>query len=149
MIYMLVAQAPPAFSLPRSVRALRGWRRLDPGHMRLPMPWALAALVISGMAPMNVKAALAALTMFVGYLRPVEAFRVRRQDLLAPMRPGGHHALLIHPADTDMVSKTGISNESVLLDACFAPWLGRMLTQVQAAHREDFLFGLTYGRFKT
>eukprot|EP00971_Amphidinium_carterae_P172262 3415135-Amphidinium_carterae.1 len=72
---MLAARAPPAFSLPRSVRALRGWRRLDPGHVRLPLPWSLASLIISAMAHRDVKSALAALTMFVGYLRPIEAFR--------------------------------------------------------------------------
>ena len=36
-----------AEDLPRSRRCLQGWRRMDPGQTRLPMPWELVALMIA------------------------------------------------------------------------------------------------------
>ena len=64
---------------------------------------------------------------FPNYLRPSELMRVRCQDVIPPAG-GPHHAgkawsLILHPAETGVSSKTGIFDESMLMDNEFFAYL--------------------------
>ncbi|CAK9013540.1 unnamed protein product [Durusdinium trenchii] len=57
-------------ALPRMVRALQGWTKIDPQKTRPPLPWELVAGIAMKMrARRRQRAALAVLTMFSAYLR--------------------------------------------------------------------------------
>ena len=67
----------------RSRRALKGWRNLDPGQSRTPLAWPLVAYIAMALLQLgNPPAALCVLTMFTTYMRPSEALKLRKCDLV-------------------------------------------------------------------
>lgn len=113
---------------PRSWRALRAWRRLTPSRSRRPWPlfvWAALAvtLVLRGFRDM-------AIFMLLGlgtYARPSELLGLRQKDLIPPVRGVSRFgSLLIAPAEIEATTKTGESDDSVLLDCAWMPWLDRL-----------------------
>jgi hypothetical protein len=106
--------------LPRSARALKGWRVSSPASQRLPMPRA-AAMAIAGFLAFQGFPSMAlwiALT-FVCYLRPSETMRLRNFHVVAPPSSCSTSAswgLLLHDASEGVPGKTGMLDDSVLID---------------------------------
>ena len=57
--------------------------------------------------------------------------------------------LRLHPASRGERLKTGATDESVMLDAADAPWLGPLLQQLLAGVPHRHLFGLSYPQAKS
>ena len=96
--------------MPRSMRALRGWRRLVPQKTRRPLPWSIVCaiamhLALAGGAGM----ALCWLLMVDCYLRPGEAVALECSQVLpgTRVRHMRHTVLLLHPDERGIASKTG------------------------------------------
>jgi integrase len=105
-------------ALPRSLLALRGWKRKAPAHSRLPLPYEAVALIATKLwekgCPWMAAYVLLNLT---AYLRPSEALKLHREDMVAPS--GGrylHWSVVLHPREKGMASKTQEYDEVVLLD---------------------------------
>ncbi|CAK0867888.1 unnamed protein product [Prorocentrum cordatum] len=106
-------------SLPRSAQALKGWKRLAPGRARLPLPWEVVALIALELL-LTGYWAMAAWTIitFHCYLRPSELQRVTA-EMLAPPVPGthvGNWAIVLHPSEEEISSKTREFDETVVFD---------------------------------
>ena len=74
--------------------------------------------------------ALLFLTMWTCYLRPSEALILKVRDLVMPTRSAPHHALVLHPVEAGVTSKTGIFNDGVSLENKWFPGLGRALEKM-------------------
>ena len=68
--------------------------------------------------------AAAVMLMFVAYLRPGEALKVKEEDLVKPSVVHPHFTLNLHPEERQETSKTGLMNETVMLDSVTVPCLG-------------------------
>lgn len=108
-------------SMPRSSRALLGWRKLVPPQMRLPITRP-AMLGIVGWLVANHQFGIALFTriMFDTYLRPSEAYHLTAGAVVRP-RPHAsegyrHFALIVNDAVTNRAGKTGETDESVIVD---------------------------------
>ena len=133
----------PKGMLPRMVRALQGWGKVDPQKTRPPLPWELVASLAMKMRRRGrLQPALATLTMFTAHLRPGECLAIQKTDLAKPMPKQEFHTLHLHPAERHEASKVGISEESIQLDAVQVQWLGLALEQLQSPG--PFLFDLGY-----
>jgi len=122
-------------SLPLTGRCLKGWRRIAPGHARLPIPWlALMAMVGQALFENQTSLALALLIMFFCYLRPGETMELVGDHLVPPGRlkttsefGGPYWGIVIRPRSEHKPSKVGAYDESVLLDVDPLQWMGPVL----------------------
>ncbi|CAK0826416.1 unnamed protein product [Prorocentrum cordatum] len=108
-------------ALPRAARALKGWSRLVPPQMRLPLP-RLAMLAVVGLLIQDRRFAEAvfARLAFDACLRPSEAYRLVAASLVEP-RAGSvdghqHWGMIVNDATTGGPGKTGATDESVIID---------------------------------
>ena len=117
-------------SLPRTLRSLRGWRRLCPSRTRIPFGWDVWAGVAAEMVRRGlVRMAIAILIGVDAYLRPSELLSLRTSSLVPPSPESGDSwSLLLHPSSRGARSKVGESDETVLLNS-------RRLTFLQPALR--------------
>ncbi|CAK0846614.1 unnamed protein product [Prorocentrum cordatum] len=124
-------------ALPRSSRALLGWKRKRPGHSRPPLPW----LVLCGVLEIlllkrEVAMACALCLMFHCYLRPGELLAMKAFQLVPPAAglQGGFRwwTLLLHPEELLVPSKTGELDDSLPLDAPELQWLAPRLRDLMA-----------------
>ena len=116
--------------LPRTVRALKGFKRLAPGSSRPPLPQvALFALVGAAMFIGLQSFALALLLGYNCYLRPGELLSLAPSQLIRPRQGSGtsRWALILAPEDGARASKTGEFDESVMIEMPEAPSLGAAL----------------------
>ncbi|CAK0869151.1 unnamed protein product, partial [Prorocentrum cordatum] len=114
--HILVGKRP----LPRSARALDGWRRLVPPQMRLPLPRSAAMAVAGWLIWMNLPSmAVCVALAFHAYLGPSEAHRLRVGSLAPPIPGSGFDAggIIVNDAKSGRHGKTGVMGESVLVDA--------------------------------
>ena len=106
--------------LPRTRAALTGWRRLAPARSRLPLPWPIAAMLITYLMEKKHGYAVATALAFAAYLRPSEVMRLRRCDLVPPVLGGQGGArklgIVLHSLELEISSKTGDFNESIVRD---------------------------------
>ncbi|CAK0896604.1 unnamed protein product [Prorocentrum cordatum] len=123
--------------LPRSSRALLGWKRKRPGHSRPPLPW----LVLCGVLEIlllkrEVAMACALCLMFHCYLRPGELLAMKAFQLVPPAAglQGGFRwwTLLLHPEELLVPSKTGELGDSLPLGAPELQWLTPALRDLKA-----------------
>lgn len=84
------------------------------------------------------------------YLRPSEAFRLRVQDIVKPVRKGSrgyrHYSILLHPMEEGVPSKTLQRDEMLALDLEYQKWLGPALVKtLRLDHRqkEHLAFNIT------
>lgn len=117
--------------LTESKEALKGWRKRRPGNMRLPVPeefvYDLATLALD---QNRVDLAMLLTVQMDAYLRPSEALDLTKAHLA---RPNGRRyplwGLVVAPADLGDQTKTGTSDDSVLLgDTTHNKWLGPAFT---------------------
>ncbi|CAK0883156.1 unnamed protein product [Prorocentrum cordatum] len=119
---MLMGSRP----LPRAFRALQGWTKLVPPQMRLPLQRvAMFAIVGALLSQGLLSQAVFVRIAFDTYLRPSEAYHLTAASLIAP-RSGAteghqHWALLVNDAASGGPGKTGVTDESVIVDDPL-PW---------------------------
>ena len=128
--------------LPRSDRALLGWKALLPPAQRLPLPRAAAGAIAGYMINMGrLELALFILFCFATYLRPGEAMRLRRRDVVRPQVHAGPSfavwGLIVNNAEDGRLGKTGLMDEAVLLDK--NDWLLKPLLALASLSPEDGL----------
>ena len=112
--------------LPRSLTAIRGFRRICPPATRQPLPWECACLVASLLAEEGQwLTAVATLLCFSLYARPSEVLRIRGGQLVPPIRRSGRAhscwSITLHPREHQRPSKTEMFDESLRVDV--APYL--------------------------
>jgi len=108
--------------LPRTLRALDGWRKLVPPKMRLPLP-KIAVGAVAGWLMFRRQLSMAAyvLVTFDAYLRPSEAYRLTGDSVVPPGSVAGPQqglwGLIVNDSKEGVPGKTGISDHSVLIDS--------------------------------
>ena len=127
-------------TLPRVSRAIAAWRRLAPSSQRLPLPLAiLCAMAAVAIANDQFEHALRWLIQFRAYLRPGECDRLAGCNLIPPRPAAGPQycmwGLHLHRAEELVPGKTGVYDESILLDR--DPWLGAILWQLKTSRTES------------
>ena len=131
--------------LVHSRRALKGWRNLDPGTSRPPEAWPVVALLASKMVEANkVIHALFILTMFATYCRPFELLQLQKRDLVESRALGTQWSLVLNKSEDMEQSKTGMQDESMVLDNKEIPWLGMMLKMIATKQTSSRLFNIDY-----
>ena len=132
-------------SLKRSQRALKGWRNLDPGQSRTPLAWPLVSLVATTLWDMKeIPAALCILTMFTTYGRPNEILKLQKQDLVKSTHLGLSWSINLNTSEEMFTSKTGLTDESILLDSPVMPYLGPALDVLAKGSPSAPLFQIDY-----
>ena len=121
--------------LPRAQQSLRGWRRLCPPRARMPIPYEVVCRLVEVAArEKQAEIGLLLLLSFFLYLRPSEPYRIRVSDIISPVASGGrafqHHAVLLHPLEEGVPSKTKQWDEMLLLDLPHQSLLGPCLERV-------------------
>ena len=123
--------------LPRARRQLQGFAKATPSAGRVPPPHcAVAAVAVELMRQGNRIMALAVLTAHQAYLRPDELFSIRGKDLIAPTTLSGalaHWCLLLGPLETRRPTKSGVFDDSVLLDHPRLDWTLPLLAQLKSS----------------
>lgn len=123
--------------LPRSRRALRGWRKLVPQKSRIPLPKAVAyGIAMRMMARGLFNMGLMVILTFDAYLRPGEAADLLGKNIVAPIRKAGKqyrfYTLIVRDQDDEKVDKTGTFNNSIVLDnPDNEVWLGKALYKIR------------------
>lgn len=113
--------------LTESKEALKGWRKRRPGNMRLPVPeefvFDLATLALD---EGRIDIAMLLVIQMDAYLSPSEALDLTKNHLAAPNgRRYPFWDLVVAPADLGDQTKTGTSDNSVLLgDLTHNKWIG-------------------------
>jgi len=108
-------------TLVRAGRAITGWAKLVPPQMRMPLPRpAMMAMVGLLVAEGRTLMALFILLSFLAYLRPTEALRLTTASFIPPAAAAGASysawGLIVNNADCGIPGKTGVMDESVMLD---------------------------------
>lgn len=134
-------------NLPDSFRALKGWERLVPPQTRRPVPLEMIlAIAVMMKEHFSVIHAAAVLTMFAGYLRPMEALTLRHKDLFFTDLPVGQ--VIVKAEETGDLDKTEITDKVEDL-ACSIPWLPRVLHQIHKPGNGALLFPISYEKLRT
>ena len=106
-------------SIPRSWRALKGWRRLTPTRSRKAFPlgvWAAVAFVMVRRGRRRM--AIFVLMLVSTYARPSSLLCMMKAGLTRPTAGAtAHWTLLMHPEEELVPSKTGEFDLSVVLDS--------------------------------
>jgi integrase len=136
---------------PQSRQALRGWHRLNPPQARLPLPWeAVAAVACFLCGELKYQAALMLILSFVCYLRPSEPYRLRVRDIVLGTR-GYPPALVLHPSEMHVPSKTQEFDESIQIDLAEHSFLNHALElhlQLRRRGPDELAFSVTQASVK-
>mmetsp|Transcript_1875 Transcript_1875/g.4097 ORF Transcript_1875/g.4097 Transcript_1875/m.4097 type:complete len:437 (+) Transcript_1875:86-1396(+) len=132
--------------LPRSVQALKGWKKLSPPRSRV----ATSAFVVSAIAAELTRRGLLQMALWVllgfgCYLRPASNLKLRRGSLLPPVAAAtSKWGLLLHPSEYNERSKTGTQDDSLLWDNKEYPWLEHFFPQLCAGDQSLPLWDFGY-----
>ncbi|CAE7720139.1 unnamed protein product [Symbiodinium sp. CCMP2592] len=114
--------------LPRFRRALKGWRKMAPAQTRLPMLEFLKSAVSGLMLHGGFREmALYNEACFSTYARPGEMLKMTAADFVPATKAYSHAVLVLAPFERGESSKTGIYDETLILDDVRAPWLTQAL----------------------
>ena len=136
-------------TLPRAWKALRGWRRRCPARSRCPhsLPiWAGIAVQLwrEGLYGF----AIYLMMMVATYTRPSELLSVQRRDLQKPLTNVSlHWQLLLFPEERPERSKVYAANDSIELQAEWAPWLPAVASTLAKGGQKERIFPFSYGEF--
>ena len=119
-------------NLPLVQQSMKGWRRLCPPRARMPVPYeTVCLLAMKAFNTGNAQICLFLLLSFLLYLRPGEALKIQVQDIVSPVKQAGrayqHYAILLHPAEEGIPSKTQQWDEMLSLDLKRFKFLGPLL----------------------
>ena len=114
--------------LPRTLRALKGWRRLAPGRTRTAHPWMVWAAVAARMIEHGQMAmGLYVIIAFWAYLRPSEAMTLTASSFVAPARAiNDHWTLFLFPEEKGKSSKTHEYDDSIPWDSVGVQWMSQV-----------------------
>ena len=137
--------------LPRSMRALKGFRKIAPVGSRFGMPWEWTAGLIASLMYLQMpQTALLVALLFDTYLRPGEGVALQVQDVVAPVPLAtgmSKAAVIVCPQERAKLSKVGTMDDTIILaenDVKFTD----LLLSLRGARRRGSLFNLTAGQFK-
>ena len=135
--------------LPRAGRCLVGWRRLCPKHSRVPYPWPVWCLIAAELAKDGFfLMSVAVLLMVDAYLRPSELLSLRRSSLLPPAPwTGRAWSILLFPEKELPRSKTGESDDTIMLNSARTMWMDAVWRTLAAGKPDELLFPFGYGPF--
>ena len=96
---------------------LSGWRKCEPGSMRIPVPEEfLHDFVYQALDMGRLDIAVAMVIQFDGYLRPSECLELTKQHVNHPHgRRYPHFSLVIAPSSLRQTTKTGKTDDSIVL----------------------------------
>ena len=138
-------------SLPKTWRALKGWRKLTPGRSRLAHALGVWAAVSCQMrARGNLRMSLFNMLSLSSYARPSELLRIRLFSLVRPVATvNTSWCLLLSPEEGQRPSKTGDYDVSVALNSPYTDgWMPQVLTALKASGRpEDAAFDFDYSSY--
>eukprot|EP00438_Fugacium_kawagutii_P011539 Skav230147 [mRNA] locus=scaffold1301:267704:272380:+ [translate_table: standard] len=141
--------------LPRSRKALKGWRKVMPSQSRLPIPMLLVFGICMLMcAKGKMEMALKVLTDFDLYLRPGEGMSLRARNVVPPVAAGGRQYRLTHVVVKDFEGgqpdKVGVFDNSIRLDNPKTMWIADHLLQLarKKDHQDSLLFSFTMEQFR-
>ena len=136
-------------TLPRSLRALKGWRKLCPSLSRKPWAWAVwCAMAMQLSAMGEVRMAIGVLLAVHCYLRPKELLGLRCGSLMAPTRQGVQSwTLLLFPQEKLERSKTGMSDDTIALDGTRLAFLDPIWAQLSKHPAKEPLVPMEYPQF--
>eukprot|EP00438_Fugacium_kawagutii_P031124 Skav201748 [mRNA] locus=scaffold1973:16199:16720:- [translate_table: standard] len=144
-LQLLRCQVPKEQFLVQSKQSLSGWRRESPGKMRVPVPeefiYDVATLALE---ENKIDMAMLLVIQLEGYLRPSEAITLTTEHVNSPQgRRYPHWSLIIAPSTLGQTTKTGQSDDSVLIgDLASNKWIrGCMLAWFPT--RQNQLFPLS------
>ena len=132
--------------LPRSLRALKGWRRLGPPRSRV----GVLFFVIAGIAALLIRAghmdmAIWTLMTHGAYLRPVSCMQLRKRCLVAPLAGASPHwCLLLSSSEFNLTSKIGTSDDSVVWDVKDLLWMDVIFKQMKVGDPTEKLWDFNY-----
>lgn len=131
---------PSSGSLPRTVRALKGWSLAAPGQQRLPLPIEVLGAIMGVLCGQNLhQLALRLFLQFITYMRPGECSNLMVKQLIPPQMTLGDRfqqfAVLLHPLEDKVPGKTGVFDASVVVDSDH--WLNPILLNLVANRKPD------------
>ena len=121
-----------ALSVPRTVRALKGWQKASPSCSRRPQAWPVwAAIAVEMCRQGYLVEAVMTMIMMDAYLRPSEMLSLMPASLLPPAPTGvGSWVLLLFPQEFRERSKVGASDDTIPLDSRRLRWLAPVLQEL-------------------
>jgi len=129
---------------PRFLRALNGFRKLEPPVTRPPIPWSHVCLMArTALRLREVAVALYWVCTFALYLRPYDGLKIRKKELMQPSGSSRYFAINMFSVETFVRSKTGLSDVSLILDCRVCPWLGQALAANSRRSAGTMLFNLS------
>lgn len=156
-VRLLVLKTTRKDVLPQAMCSLKGWQARCSGRMRLPIPEALAYLVALNLLERNKRdSATAIVLQLEAYLRPSEAVNLAMCNILPPAPLAGaayarRWGLVIAPQATGQRTKTGHTDDSLLLADVARPWLSSVIELIYnrgAADSERLFPNLTLSGYE-
>ena len=136
--------------LPRSWRALKGWRRLCPSHSRRPWPLAVWCVIACELRRMgHTRMAVYTMVALSTYARPSELLRCTTYSLVPPVRSAtAEWTLLLSPEHLEHPGKTGEYDLSVSLDSSYLkPWCLSVFNLLKKQEPTAPLWDFSYGEY--
>ena len=133
-------------TVPRSLRCLKGWRRLRPTRSKRPWPWALwAGIAVLVMEMSEPTLAVAILLGVDLYLRISELLSIRCGQLQAPTPQGVNSwSIQLYPQTQSETTKTGQQDETVSADSHRLKWMSIVFAAFSTRPLEERLVRQTY-----
>ena len=119
--------------IPKTWRALRGWRKLTPARSRKPYPlgaWCAIASALVRRAKLT--KALWVLLSVSTYARPGEMMHLTVGDLLPPVRHVSAHWTIVICPEGGRSSKVGTHDDSIKVDSSWLTWIAPVLEKLVA-----------------
>ncbi|CAE7232165.1 unnamed protein product, partial [Symbiodinium sp. CCMP2592] len=142
--------SPAMTHLPKVKQSLAGWSKLCPPRSRLPIPYAVVALLaLHALSLGLLEIAIYLLLTFSLYMRPSEGLRLRKKDVVRPSsRQAGfqHWSVVLHPLEVGVCSKTQEFDECLQLDLPYHQPLGPATYKLLRLHQkrgEEHIFTIT------
>ncbi|CAK0894775.1 unnamed protein product [Prorocentrum cordatum] len=123
--------------------AMKGWVRTFPGSSRHPWPLSVFYLFMSVfLRDKHTEAAVALAIQLDAYLRPSEICELRWCSLVQPSKLSSSlsknkWAVVIGNSDLGETTKTGESDDTVVLDSVGREWVGSVLEMWARRHKSD------------
>ena len=138
--------------LPRSWRALKGWRRMCPAQSRKPMPLGVWSALAVELKKMNqTRMALFVMLAVSTYARPCELLRCTTRCLVRPSVGAlNEWALLLAAQEYETPTKTGEFDHSVALDSPYLkPWATEFFEALKQQQPTSLLWDFEYPEYLT
>ena len=115
-------------SIPRSLRCLKGWRKLPSSFSRKPLTWpVLCAMAVEMTRLGHSLLSIMVLLSVACYFRPSQALSLTGRSLLPPAASAVRHwVVLLFPQENRQRSKVGAADDTVAIDSGRTDWMRRV-----------------------